>query len=89
MLFSLRGISSAAPSQKSEGDTPAVYKFMAIAYCHLGQVPQAELATAEAAWLMGDRDLTVQKAKAAQVGMKRGTPEWVRANDLLTFAGRK
>ena len=75
-------------AQQSEGDTPAVYKFMAMAYGQLGDVPRAELATAQAAWLVGDKDLALQKAKSAQGRFKTGTPEWVQANDILTFAGR-
>ena len=75
-------------AQQSEGDTPALYKFMAMAYGQLGDVPRAELATAQAAWLVGDKDLALQKAKSAQGRFKTGTPEWVQANDILTFAGR-
>ena len=76
-------------AQQSEGDTPTVYKFMAMAYGKLGDVPRAELATAEAALLEGDKKLAIDKAKSAQERFKTGTPEWVRANDILNFATRK
>jgi predicted Zn-dependent protease len=60
---------------------------MAIAYGQTGDVPRAELATAQAAWLLGDKQLATTKAKAAQARFKQGTPEWIQANDLLNFAG--
>ena len=76
-------------AQRSEPDTPAVFSFMAMAYGRLGDVARAELATAEAALLRGDRKLAVDKAKSAQSRFKTGSPEWTRANDILTFASRK
>ncbi|HUR43167.1 MAG TPA: M48 family metalloprotease [Aestuariivirga sp.] len=75
-------------AQKTEGETPAVYKYMAMAYGQTGDVPRAELATAQAAWLLGDKQLATEKAKTAQARFKQGTPEWIQANDLLNFAGR-
>ena len=33
--------------------------------------------------------LAIEKAKSAQDRFKTGTPEWTRANDILTFATRK
>ncbi len=75
-------------AQRSEGDTPAVFKFLAMAYGQSGDVARAELATAEEAFLRGDKQLAVSKAKSAQGRFKTGTPEWIRANDILTFANR-
>ncbi|MGH6855144.1 MAG: M48 family metalloprotease [Aestuariivirga sp.] len=75
-------------AQKTESDTPAVFKYMALAYGQIGDVPRAELATAQAAWLQGDKQLATEKAKSAQSRFKQGTPEWIQANDLLNFAGR-
>ncbi len=76
-------------AQKSERDTPSLYKFMAMAYGQSGDVARAELATAEAAYLQGDVKLAIEKAQSAQDRFKTGTPEWTRANDILTFATRK
>ena len=76
-------------AKKTEPDMPQLYKFMATAYGTLGDVPRAELATAEAAWLQGDRELAAEKAKLAATMFKTGTPEWLRANDILNFASRK
>lgn len=75
-------------AQRSEGETAETYRLLARAYGQLGDIPRAELATAEAALLTGDRELAVEKAKAAQAAFKTGTPEWTRASDVLSFAGR-
>lgn len=76
-------------AKKTEGDTPDLFKQMAAAYAIKGDVPRAELATAEYAWAIGDKEMAMTKAKRAQDAFKHGTKEWLRANDLLTFASRK
>ena len=76
-------------SKKSEGNSPEVYRLTARAHGALGDVARAELATAEFAFATGDNELAVEKAKVAQDRFKRGTPEWLRANDILTFAAKK
>ena len=75
-------------AQRSEGQLPAIFKYMARAYGLTGELGKAELATAEAAMLQGDKELALQKAKLAQGRFKTGTPEWTRANDILNFASR-
>lgn len=75
-------------AKKTEGDMPALHKYMAMAYGLKGDMPRAELATAEYAWLLGDKELAAQKAKSASSLFKTGTPEWLRANDILNFLGR-
>ena len=75
-------------AQKSEGNSPSLYRYMARAYGQTGDLARAELATAEAALLMGDKKLAIDKAKSAQARFKTGTPEWTRSNDILIFATR-
>lgn len=75
-------------AQSSEGQMPVIHKSLARAYGLTGQLGKAELATAEAAMLAGDKELALQKAKLAQGRFKTGTPEWTRANDILNFASR-
>lgn len=75
-------------AQRTEGETAETYRLLARAYAQTGDVPRAELATAEAALIMGDRKLAMEKAKAAQAAFKTGTPEWTRASDVMSFAGR-
>jgi predicted Zn-dependent protease len=76
-------------ARKSEGQTPQLFRHMARAYAQLNDIPRAELATAEASLLSGDRELALEKAKLAQARFKQGSPEWLRANDILTIAERK
>jgi predicted Zn-dependent protease len=83
-----RAVKLLKQAQRSEGETPATYKYLARAYAQSGDVPRAELATAQAALLQGDRKLAIEKAKSAQKQFKKGSPEWTRANDVLTFASR-
>ena len=74
---------------KSEGEVPTVYKLMAMAYGQLGDIPRAELATAEAAYLQGDKKLAIGKARVALKAFKRGSSEWIRANDILNYTRKQ
>jgi predicted Zn-dependent protease len=76
-------------AERSEGDAPILFQYQARAYAQLGDIPRAELATAQNALLRGDQQLAIEKAKSAEKLFKTGTPEWTRANDILNFAGRK
>ena len=67
------------------------YRFLAQAYGQLGDIGSAELATAEGYFHAGAyRDAKVMAARA-QMKLKRGSPEWVRAQDIIEFreTGRK
>jgi predicted Zn-dependent protease len=74
---------------RTESDNVSLWRFRAVAYGKLGDIPNAELATAEAAIRSGDRELATQKAKSALGKFPKGTPEWVRANDILNFTAKK
>lgn len=76
-------------AKKSEPDMPVIHKDLARAYALKGDTARADLSAAEFALQIGDRDLALKKAKLAQERFKRGTPEWLRANDLVTFAAGK
>ncbi len=76
-------------AKKTEGTQPAIFKLQAQAYALKNDVPRAELATAEYAWSVGDKGLAIEKARASTKRFKKGTPEWLRANDLLNAASRK
>jgi predicted Zn-dependent protease len=76
-------------AKREEPDMPVILKFMAQAYAMKQDVPRAELASAEYAFATGDKKLALEKAKALQTQFPVGSPEWLRANDLLTFAARK
>lgn len=76
-------------AKKTERDSVDIYKYSALAYGYLNDVPRAELATAEAAMMQGDTALAAEKAKRVIEHFKRGTPEWIRANDILNFANKE
>jgi predicted Zn-dependent protease len=76
-------------SLRSERDSPVLHAQMAIAYARLGNIPLADLSTAEAAILRGDRELATQKAQLAAQKLKHGSPEWIRAKDILNYTDKK
>jgi predicted Zn-dependent protease len=76
-------------AKKTEDGSPTIFKLQAQAHAANGDTARADLATAEFAFAIGDRELAIAKAKVAQDHFKRGTPEWLRANDILTFAAKK
>jgi predicted Zn-dependent protease len=73
-------------AKATESDMPRLYQYMAMAYGITGDIPRAELATAEAAYLRGDKELAVEKSRRVAAKFKKGSAEWVRANDILNFA---
>ena len=46
---------------------------------------QAELASAEAYFYEGQLRLAKQQAKRAKAGFPDGTPNWLKADDILAF----
>lgn len=87
-----RALIDKAASQLREGlarepEYAAGYRFLAQAYGQLGQVADAELATAEGHFQSGDyRDAKIFAARA-QRELKRGSPAWLRAQDIIDFHG--
>lgn len=50
---------------------------------------QADLASAEAYFYEGNLSLAKRQAKRAEAGFIDGTPNWFRADDILTFGPTK
>lgn len=63
----------------------AGYRFLAQAYGQLGEIGQAELATAEGHFHSGNHQDARIFAARAQTKLKRGAPAWVRAQDIINF----
>jgi predicted Zn-dependent protease len=61
------------------------YSQLAIAYARLGNVPMADLATAQGAFAAGDVQAAKQYAQRAQAKLKTGTPAWLRADDIVSY----
>ncbi|BCH24748.1 M48 family metalloprotease [Mesorhizobium sp. L-8-3] len=63
----------------------SAYRYLAQAYGQLGQVAEAELATAEGYFYSGVYKEAKVFAARAQMKMKRGSPAWVRAQDIINY----
>lgn len=61
------------------------YTYLAQAYGQLGEVPEAELATAEGYYYGGNYQQAKIFAMRAQQKFKRGAPGWVRAQDIINY----
>ena len=61
------------------------YGYLAQAYNMLGEVADAELATAEGFYYSGNYQQAKIFAMRAQQKIKRGSPGWVRAQDIVNY----
>jgi len=61
------------------------YRLLANAYGKQGKVPQADASVAQAYFLEGDLKQAQIFAKRAQKGLTPGTPEWIKADDIIKF----
>lgn len=59
------------------------YQYLAIAYGRKGDTPRALLASADFAIRTGKKDQAKEYARRAQLKFKRGTPGWLRAEDII------
>jgi predicted Zn-dependent protease len=63
-------------------DNPFAWYTLGTAYAQLGDEPHAQLATAERYALIGDQGRAVASAEVAMQGIARGTPDYLRAEDI-------
>lgn len=63
-------------------DNPFAWYALGMAYAHLGDEPRAQLATAERYALIGNTRLAMASAEAAMTRIPRGTPDYLRAEDI-------
>ncbi len=68
---------------RTEPETPSAYLQLAMAYGRKGDIPHADLASAQAAFARGDIKTARQLAERAKLGLPVGSPAWVRADDLV------
>jgi predicted Zn-dependent protease len=76
------GILRAAVARESEA--PLGYSQLAMAYGRKGDLAEADLASAQAAYLRGDNKTARDLASRAKTRFAVGTPGWVRADDIIT-----
>ncbi|UTW53843.1 M48 family metalloprotease [Kordiimonas sp. SCSIO 12610] len=72
-------------TRKDRGNAFAWFN-LAKAYSWLEKTPEASLATAERFYAVGGAGQAAYHASQAVKGLKQGTPEWLRAQDILVFA---
>lgn len=61
------------------------YRQLAIAYGRQGKVARADLATARGLFVSGQFKNAQRYAARAQKKLNRGTPEWLQADDIVTY----
>jgi predicted Zn-dependent protease len=66
-----------------EPDAPEAYSQLAMAYGRKGDLAQADLASAQAAFTRGDLKTARQLATRAKTKLAVGSPAWVRADDIV------
>jgi len=69
---------------RQEPDAPAAYEQLAMAYGRKGDLAQADLASAQAAFARGDVKTARQLAARAKTRLPVGSPAWVRADDIVS-----
>lgn len=67
-----------------ETEAPLGYTQLAMAYGRKGDYAQADLASAQAAFLRGDNKTARDLASRAKTRFAVGTPGWVKADDIVT-----
>jgi predicted Zn-dependent protease len=67
-----------------ETEAPLGYTQLAMAYGQKGDYAQADLASAQAAYLRGDNKTARDLASRAKTRFAVGTPGWVKADDIVT-----
>ncbi|THD62472.1 MAG: M48 family peptidase [Bradyrhizobium sp.] len=76
------GILKAAVGRETEA--PLGYTELAMAYSRKGDLADADLASAQAAYLRGDNKTARDLASRAKTRFAIGTPGWVKADDIVT-----
>ena len=67
-----------------ETEAPLGYTQLAMAYAKKGDYADADLASAQAAYLRGDNKTARDLASRAKTRFAVGTPGWVKADDIIT-----
>ncbi|MCP4382090.1 MAG: M48 family metallopeptidase [Hyphomicrobiales bacterium] len=70
---------------QTDPDVPVGWRTLARAHALAGDVPRAELATAEGLFVLGNFREAQIHATRAQERLKTGSPGWVRAGDIIAY----
>ena len=69
----------------SRGVASDAYEQLAMAYGRKGDIADADLASAQAAFARGDNKTARELAARAKMRFPIGSPGWVRADDIVAF----
>jgi predicted Zn-dependent protease len=64
---------------------PGAHRMLASAYYKQGKLPMADAETAQAYFLEGNVKQAQIFAKRAQRKLRKGTPEWLRNDDIINY----
>ncbi len=68
-----------------DNDDPEAWSWLSMAYDAKGNMPQAQLAAAQGFFLAGKYVEARTQANRAQEQFKRGTPGWLKADDIMNY----
>ena len=68
-----------------EDQNPQAYRMLANAYYKQGKGPEADASTAQAYFLEGNLKQSQIFAKRAQPKLLQGSPDWIKADDIINF----
>lgn len=78
------GVLRAAVNKDREN--PFAWYQLGVVYEHRGDLPRAALASAESFAMAGDNAMAARSAETAMAGLKVGTNDWLRAQDIAMVA---
>jgi predicted Zn-dependent protease len=82
--YSAEAIAILRAAVARETEAPLGYTQLAMAYGRKGDYAEADLASAQAAYLRGDNKTARDLASRAKTRFTVGTPGWVKADDIVT-----
>jgi predicted Zn-dependent protease len=74
---------------RSERDNSNAYNLLGQAYYNKGLIPQSELARAQGLFYFGVIKQAQEFAKRAQGALKAGSPDWIKADDIINYTPQK
>jgi predicted Zn-dependent protease len=63
-------------------ENPFAWYQLGVVYAEKGDIPRARLASAEQQVMNGDMPQALASAEAAEMALPKGTPDWLRAQDI-------
>ena len=68
-----------------EANAPSGWRYLAMAYGQKGDIPNADLASAQSAFTAGEFKLARELAGRARLRFATGSPGWLKADDIVNF----